>query len=159
MKKLFLVIATFIALSSCNEADNKIESSNTAVSTNSTVADDNAAKIKTTDVSNITTIEWLDGIDRDLGKIKSGEKLDAVYRFKNTGTKPLIISDVRAGCGCTVAEKPTKPIAPGETSEIKAFFDSNNQGTGVKSKKVDVYANTNPEMTTLIFHVDIKPKS
>lgn len=166
MKKIFLVLATGIAMISCNEADKTAENStNNSTSTlesvsanTSAAANTSTAQIAATDTST-TSIEWLDGTTRNMGSMKSGDKLDVVFRFKNTGTKPLIIKAVNPKCGCTASEKPTKPFAPGETGEIKAGFDSNGQGTGSKSKAVDVIANTNPELTQLTFNVNVKPKS
>ena len=109
------------------------------------------------DTANLTTIQWLDGADRDFGKIKEGANLDVSFRFKNTGSKPLVISNVTASCGCTVPEIPKKPYAPGETGVIKASFNSTGK-PNLQSKQVTVYANTNPAMTTLVFRVDVKPK-
>lgn len=164
MKKLIVILAAVIAVMSCNETDNKAESTNSAATTATTAEQSNAANTSNIQAqeagsNQITKIEWLNGTDLNLKAIKEGESTDAVFRFKNTGDKPLIISAVNPACGCTVAEKPTKPIAPGETSEIKAAFNSNGQGTGTKSKKLDVIANTDPQMTTLNFHVEVKPKS
>ncbi|HET9745104.1 MAG TPA: DUF1573 domain-containing protein [Chitinophagaceae bacterium] len=172
MKRIFFVLLSGIAIMSCTEADNKSEdNSNNAAATNSGVTvsqsgDPNQANQPNTtnvatpqvDKATLTTIEWLDGTNRDFGKITEGKKLDVVFRFKNTGDKPLIISDVTAGCGCTVPEKPSKPYAPGETGEIKAAFDSNGK-PGAQSKNVNVFANTEPQMTTLLFRVEVKAKS
>ena len=65
------------------------------------------------------------------------------YRFRNSGNKNLIIEDVRASCGCTVPEKPEKPLAPGEEGVIKAKFDSKGR-VGPQSKTVTVVANAIP---------------
>jgi hypothetical protein len=80
------------------------------------------------------------------------------FRFKNTGNKPLIISRVWAQCGCTVAETPQKPYAPGETGVIKAAFNSTGK-PGLNSKEVYMSANTNPSTSTLVFRVEVKSKS
>jgi len=173
MKKIFLVLVSGIIIASCNEAD-KTADANSPSASNSTVSQDSLDKLNAAsnaankpsdstseaavDTANQTTIEWLDGADRDFGKMKEGENLDVSFRFKNTGTKPLIISNVTAGCGCTVPETPKKPYAPGETGVIKASFNSTGK-TGTQSKQVYVSANVNPPMTTLVFRVEIKPKS
>jgi len=174
MKKIFLVLVSGIIIASCNEADKTANSAN-ATSTDETVTkSDDVAKLNETsnvannpssstsqtpaDTTNQTTIEWLDGADRDFGKMKEGENLDVSFRFKNTGTKPLIISNVTAGCGCTVPETPKKPYAPGETGVIKAAFNSTGK-PGTQSKQVYVTANVNPPTTTLLFRVEVKPKS
>ena len=113
---------------------------------------DQAAK----DSANFTTIEWLDSTVKDLGKIKEGQVVEVSYRFKNTGDKPLIIAVVTASCGCTVPEKPEKPIAPGQEDVIKAKFDSKGRPKGEARKDVFVTANTKPESSMqLSFKVEI----
>jgi Protein of unknown function (DUF1573) len=88
-----------------------------------------------------TTISWLDSTTRDFGRIPEGRKLEVAFRFKNTGSKPLIIERVQPSCGCTVAEQPEAPIMPGDTGEIKASFNSEGR-VGINHKKIYVYANT-----------------
>ena len=75
------------------------------------------------------------------------------FRFKNTGTKNLIIQSVTAQCGCTIPEKPEKPFAPGEEGVIKAKY--NGSGHGETRKEVYVTANTNlPDKHTLTFRAN-----
>jgi len=97
------------------------------------------------DSANFTTIEWLDSTVKDLGNIKEGQVVEVSYRFRNSGDKPLIIAGVTASCGCTVPEKPEKPIAPGQEDVIKAKFDSKGRPKGENRKDVFVTANTKPE--------------
>lgn len=106
----------------------------------------------------VTTIQWLDTTSQDLGKINEGEIIEVAYRFKNTGSKPLVIEDVAAGCGCTVPEKPEKPFAPGEDGVIKAKFNSEGR-QGTQNKYVNVKANTAEQTYTLTFKVEVNPKS
>lgn len=47
------------------------------------------------------------------------------FEFTNTGDAPLIINNVRSSCGCTVASKPTDPIAPGKTGKIDVKYNMN----------------------------------
>ena len=89
--------------------------------------------------------------------MKEGDNLNVSFRFKNTGSKPLVISNVTASCGCTVPEVPKKPYAPGKTGVIKASFNSAGK-PNMQSKQVTVYANTNPAMNTLTFRVDVTPR-
>ena len=169
MKRILIVLAAGFTIMSCNEADTKATANTASSSNTSTVSQDTlisktanqpAATAAETpvDTANQTTIQWLDGVDRNFGKIKEGETLDVSFRFKNTGTKPLIISRVWAQCGCTVPETPQKPYPPGETGVIKASFNSTAK-PGTNSKQVYMNANTNPVMSTLTFHVDVKAKS
>ncbi len=70
------------------------------------------------------------------------------FRFTNTGKTPLLISEARSSCGCTVPEWPQSPIAPGESGEIRARFDSNGR-TGQQQKTITVLANTYPMGTSV----------
>ena len=63
----------------------------------------------------------------DFGTIKDGDVVEHIFTFVNDGEAPLIISDAKATCGCTVPEWPRQPIAVGETGEIKVRFNSKNK--------------------------------
>lgn len=102
----------------------------------------------------LTSIQWLDST-KELGQITEGQIVNLSYRFKNTGTKPLVIKNATGSCGCTVAERPEEPIAPGEEGVIKATFNSSGK-VGHNSKDIYVYANTEGrEDHKLTFVVDV----
>lgn len=82
----------------------------------------------------------------DFGTVTEGEIVSHTFSFTNTGSEPLIISDAKGSCGCTVPSKPTAPIAPGEAGEITVQFNSKNK-KGDRNQKVTVTANTNPAQT------------
>lgn len=79
----------------------------------------------------------------DFGVIKQGDVVEDVFKFKNTGNAPLIISSATGSCGCTVPEPPKDPIAPGQSSEIKVKFNSTGK-EGIQNKTVTIIANTLP---------------
>lgn len=79
----------------------------------------------------------------DFGTIKDGDVVEHVFTFTNTGEAPLIITDAKATCGCTVPEKPTQPIPVGGTGEIKVRFNSKGK-PGIQNKTVTLTANTWP---------------
>lgn len=79
----------------------------------------------------------------DFGTIKDGDVVEHVFSFVNNGEAPLIISDAKATCGCTVPEWPRQPIPVGGTGEIKVRFNSKNK-PGVQNKNVTLTANTWP---------------
>tara|TARA_R110002124_G_scaffold151086_1_gene317905 strand:- start:32007 stop:32435 length:429 start_codon:yes stop_codon:yes gene_type:complete len=60
----------------------------------------------------------------DYGTIEKGADGVRVFEFTNTGNAPLIISNVKSTCGCTVPKKPKGPIMPGETGKIEVKFDT-----------------------------------
>ncbi|MDG1013956.1 MAG: DUF1573 domain-containing protein [Flavobacteriaceae bacterium] len=61
----------------------------------------------------------------DYGTIEKGSNGVRVFKFKNTGNAPLIVSNVKSSCGCTVPKKPTAPIMPGKSGEIEVKYDTN----------------------------------
>jgi hypothetical protein len=143
---LFLLLA--ILFFSCKNENNKPG--------DAAVAIDQKSKTPLADTSNYTTIQWLDSV-QPFGKVTDGEKVLISFHFKNTGNKPLIISNVKAGCGCTVPEKPKAPIQPGEQGIIKAEFNSSGR-VGQVSKKVTVTCNTIEQNYTLIFEGEVTEK-
>ncbi len=76
----------------------------------------------------------------DFGDIHQGDKVEYVFRFENTGTQPLIITNVQTTCGCTATEWPREPVLPGETGSIKVQFDSTNK-YGRQNKVITVVSN------------------
>ena len=111
------------------------------------------------DTANFTTIQWLDSVSRNYGTVVEGEKVNVAYRFRNAGTTPLVIGQVRPSCGCTIAEQPQKPIAPGEEGEIKAVFNSEHH-PGINHKTLFVNANTKGVQNfslQFVVQVDKKP--
>jgi hypothetical protein len=83
----------------------------------------------------------------DAGTVNKGEKIKAVFKVKNTGKSPLVISEVKGSCTCTVADFPKKPILAGETGEIKAEVNTDKTGEGKISKSIRITANTVPGLT------------
>ncbi len=110
-----------------------------------------------TEAKKKTTIQWLDST-KNLGKISEGEKVEVAYRFVNTGNEPLVIENVVPTCGCTVAEKPEAPVAPGKEGVVKAVFDSHGRA-GTQHKSITVYANTEVMVYPLTFDVDVIAKN
>lgn len=84
----------------------------------------------------------------DFGTIKSGDVVNHVFNFKNTGTEPLIISNAKGSCGCTAPNWPKEPIAPGESGVIKVVFNSRGK-SNKQNKLVTITANTTPNQTRL----------
>lgn len=92
------------------------------------------------------------------GKIREGEVVEYAFEFTNTGKVALLVSDANTSCGCTVAEVPREPIAPGEKGRIVARFDSKGR-VGMQRKFIDVKANTYPSSVQLIMQGDVLPKN
>jgi len=71
----------------------------------------------------------------DFGKIKQGIPVTFTFEFKNTSNKPVVVESATASCGCTVPEKPEKPIEPGATGTIKVQYNA----AAVAAFNKDVY--------------------
>jgi hypothetical protein len=85
----------------------------------------------------------------DFGTIKeSNGKVSHVFEFSNTGSIPLIITDVKPACDCTTPEWTRQPILPGKTGTIKATYDPKDRG-GYFQKEIKVITNANPSTITL----------
>ncbi|NJM24217.1 MAG: DUF1573 domain-containing protein [Bacteroidia bacterium] len=76
----------------------------------------------------------------DFGQIKKGTPVSHEFTFTNNGNSPLVISSVKASCGCTVADYSKEPVQPGEKGFVKATFNAANPG--VFTKTITVNANT-----------------
>lgn len=100
-------------------------------------------------VSNTASFNWSE-TTHDFGKTKIGEPVSFEFRFQNTGMLPLIISSVKASCGCTVAAYTKEPVSHGASGFVKATYNAASKG--IYSKTVAVTANT-PEGT---IHLTIK---
>jgi LEA14-like dessication related protein len=94
----------------------------------------------------------------NFGSVKDGAIVSHTFKFKNTGSVPLVVQDAKATCGCTVPKKPEKPIAPGQTGEIEVRFDSSNK-VGNQNKSVTITANTEPATTTIFVKGTVEPKA
>jgi hypothetical protein len=92
----------------------------------------------------------------DFGKIKKGDKVEHVYEITNTGKNPLVISEVKPGCGCTAPDFTKEPIMPGKKGKITLHFDSSNFDGNVQ-KYADVFANVEKAPIKLTFTANIQP--
>jgi len=90
-------------------------------------------------------VEW-----HDFGQVSEGKQVFYNFVFTNTGNQPLIISNVDAGCSCTVPEWPKEPIMPGEAGIIKVSYNSKDR-SGVFNKAIRI--SSNAEMPTKIIRI------
>ena len=94
----------------------------------------------------------------DFGDIVQGTKVEHTFKFENTGTEPLILSNVLTTCGCTASAWPREPIAPGKESEITVTFNSAGK-MGKQNKVITVVSNgVNPQERVRIV-TNVLPKS
>ena len=84
----------------------------------------------------------------DYGIIKKDADPLRKFSFKNTGDEPLLITDAKGSCGCTVPVYPTQAIAPGESSEIEVRYDT--KRVGVFKKTITVSSNSDESVVLTI---------
>lgn len=78
----------------------------------------------------------------DFGKIKEdGGKVEYKFIYTNTGSTPLIITNVKASCGCTSPTWTEKPVMPGQKGFVSAVFDPRNR-PGNFNKSIFVESNS-----------------
>ena len=94
----------------------------------------------------------------DFGDIQQGDKVQHVFAFENTGTEPLILTNVQTTCGCTVPKWPREPIPPGQRAEIKVHFDSSGK-MGKVNKVVKVISNAVTPISQVTITTNILPKT
>jgi len=95
----------------------------------------------------------------DFGDVTQGDKVEHVFKFKNTGSEPLIITNVQVTCGCTVPKGWARdPIAAGQPGEITIAFNSLGK-FGKQNKVVTVISNAiNPEGGQISFLANVLEK-
>ncbi len=91
----------------------------------------------------------------DFGVVKEGDKVEHEFIFTNTGSAPLIISNVQASCGCTTPEYSNTPIAPGDEGLVKVVFNSAGQ-VGKQHKVITVTSNAASKHTRLHLRGEVK---
>lgn len=92
----------------------------------------------------------------NFGDIKKGQHKEHKYEVTNTGKNPLIISEVKPGCGCTVPDYTKTPILPGQKGFITLNFDSTNFD-GAIHKQAQVFANVETAPLTIGFTGNVVP--
>lgn len=114
---------------------------------NQVVTPANVQNVQPADPSSMGAFQF-ESMEYDFGTIPEGEQIEHVFKFKNSGQAPLVISNIQASCGCTSPEWTRTPVKPGEEGFVKVAFNSAGKG-GIQSPTVTIQANTSPNVTRL----------
>jgi hypothetical protein len=78
----------------------------------------------------------------NFGAVETQDDIEHTFTIRNTGDTTLVISSVRASCGCTVAQmsEEDKTIPPGEDSPLTARLSLKGR-TGQQSKSISIMSN------------------
>ena len=93
----------------------------------------------------------------DFGKIKEDERPVHIFTIKNTGREELIISRVRAACGCTATMLSSDNIKPGQSAELQATFNPTGFN-GIVKKDIHIESN-DPQLpsTKITIIAEVEP--
>ena len=84
------------------------------------------------------------------GEVVEGPQVTHEFKFSNTGKEPLILSNVKASCGCTTPVWPKEAVLPGKDAVILVTY--NTQGRpGAFTKSITITSNAdNPSKVIYI---------
>ena len=102
-----------------------------------------------------------ENITHNFGNVIEGQIARYDFKFTNTGTDPLVLSNVQASCGCTSPKWPRDPIAPGASAVVTAEYNSSGR-PGNFTKNIFVYSNGGDvtlTITGIVVKEPEKPKS
>ena len=95
----------------------------------------------------------------DFGKINEADgRVTTVFNFTNTGMSPLVLSDVRASCGCTTPKWTREPVEPGQQGAITVTYNPNGR-PGRFQKTITITSNADPATTKLFIKGEVIPKT
>jgi hypothetical protein len=76
----------------------------------------------------------------DFGSVTEGNIASHEFEFTNVGNQPIIISNVKASCGCTTPFWTKEPVLPGQIGKIKASYNSKGR-PGAFNKTITITSN------------------
>ncbi|MCP4439871.1 MAG: DUF1573 domain-containing protein [Aureispira sp.] len=92
-------------------------------------------------------------LDWNYGKLEQGANGVREFKFQNTGDAPLVISNAKGSCGCTVPSYPKEPIMKGQSNAIKVKYDTKRVGPFTKYVTLTTNDPKNPSIRLKIFGV------
>ena len=90
----------------------------------------------------------------DLGELEKNKPAPATFVFNNTGKEPVIITSVKASCGCTTSKYTKEPVKPGRKGEVTVTYNARKAGVFHKTVRVNIQGIKEP----IVLHVKGKVK-
>ncbi|WP_299821665.1 DUF1573 domain-containing protein [uncultured Pontibacter sp.] len=94
----------------------------------------------------------------NFGDIVQGDVVEHTFKFKNTGTQPLVIERVDVTCGCTTPSWTKEPVMPGKTGTVVAKFNSAGK-LGQQKKPITIHSNAADGVKYVYIVTNIKEKT
>lgn len=146
---LFIMFFAVMGLVACNS-----DAPAPATETTTSPETETTPEASTENVVASTTLS-VDRMDHDFGDIQEAAgNVETTFTVTNSGSNPLLISEAKGSCGCTVPDYPRDPIQPGESREIAVSFDPKGK-QGPQNKTVTIMANTEPATTVISLRSNI----
>ena len=149
-QSILILLSVLVMLTSCKSNKSESDKISPEIVNNPATASDK----ETSDSDKLPEFTF-ETDNHEFGEILQGERVTFAFKFKNTGTAPLVISSASASCGCTVPEYTKTPIEPGDEGFVNVTFDSSGK-SGMVSKTVTLIANTIPNTKVLTISADIQ---
>ena len=129
MKNILFLLSFFFLFACGDDPFSKVKSENVE---KASVRDNSPSKFPVMNFNKTT---------HDFGVIQNGTPVETVFSYTNTGEAPLVITDIKSTCGCTVPKDWSRePLNPGESSQFNVKFDG--KGANKTSTTVIITANT-----------------
>lgn len=93
----------------------------------------------------------------DFGAIPEGPAAEYEFKFKNTGSEPIVITKVHASCGCTTPSYSKEPVKPGETGTVKAVYNTQGRPNPF-NKSITVVSNAGTKVLVIKGTVEKAPE-
>lgn len=94
----------------------------------------------------------------DFGKINESERVSTVFEFKNEGTAPLVLTDVKASGSYITFKWSPEPIEPGQVGQIKVTYNTDGR-PGRFQKSITITSNASSEPIRLYIKGEVVPFS
>ena len=139
-----LVIVLYLLMPSCGQRTASSDAAGESEADESAFADLGEGAILT-----------FDKLVHAFGELGSGEEVACRFGFTNTGTAPLLIREVKAGCGCTNVKYPQKPVKPGDSGSVEITFNTRGRN-GHQHQNVVVLSNAEEQSIVLSITAHVK---
>ncbi len=97
--------------------------------------------------------------EHDYGQINEVDgRVSTIFEFTNSGTEPLVLSNVRASCGCTTPKWTRTPIEPGQKGQITVTYNPTGR-PGKFQKSITITSNATNPTTKLYIKGEVIPKA
>lgn len=94
----------------------------------------------------------------DFGKINESDgRVTTVFTFKNEGMIPLVLTNVKASCGCTSPNWTKEPVEPGQTGNITVTYNPSGR-PGRFQKSITITSNASAEPVRIYIKGEVIPK-